>query len=147
MRTIPYSSGPRNNFPSLSEKSWQEFSKYISRYQWALDEPCNSPRKTEIAHAILNKGKPGACTFLRKEGYKMILRPLHLWSFEQAITQQRKLYYVSSGTTALLYFDIDLHNAWQTEEEGQEAQRLIEALFRDWFGKSVLFWSESKRGI
>jgi hypothetical protein len=41
----------------------------------------------------------------------MVLRPLHLWGFEQAVTQQRKLYYVSSGTTALLYFDIDLHNA------------------------------------
>jgi len=33
------------------------------------------------------------------------------------------------GKTALLYLDIDLHNAWQTEEQGQEAMRLIEALF------------------
>jgi hypothetical protein len=147
VKTTSYNSGPPNNFSSLSEKTWQEFSKYISWYQWALDEPSNCPRKSEIAHAILNKGKPGSCTFLRKEGYKFVLRPLHKWGFEQAVTQQRKLFYVSSGKTALLYFDIDLHNTWQTKEEGQEAKRLIEALFCRCFGRNVIFWSESKRGI
>jgi hypothetical protein len=133
--------------PSLSQASWEVFSKYLSRYQYALDDPSKSPRKAEIAHAILNKGKPGACTFRRKEGYKLILRPMHEWTFERATTERAKLYYVSHGETALLYFDIDLHNAWQTEEHGQEAMRLIEALLGQWFGKSVIFWVKSKRGF
>src|ERR1700677_1445406 len=113
METTQYISGPASTFPTLSEKSWQEFSKYLSRYQFAFDNPSDSPRKTEIAHAILNKGKPGACTFHRPEGYKIVLRPMHEWTFEKAVLEKNKLYYVSHGQTALLYLDIDLHNAWQ----------------------------------
>jgi hypothetical protein len=133
--------------PTLSQASCDVFSKYLSRYQYALDDPSKSPRKAEIAHAILNKGKPGACTFCRDEGYKIVLRPMHKWTFEKGIRERAKLYYVSHGETALLYLDIDLHNAWQTEAHGQEAMRLIEALLGQWFGKSVIFWVKSKRGF
>ena len=72
---------------------------------------------------------------------------MHEWAFKTSIAEHRKLYYVSFGQTALLYFDIDLHNAWQTEEQGQEAMRIIEALLCDWFGRSVLFWIKSTRGF
>ena len=148
MNPTKYNSVAPPKSTPISKKSWEVFSKYLSRYQWALDYPCKSPRQTEITHAILNKGKPGSCTFYREEeGYKFVLRPMYEWAIENAINQKRKLYYVSSGKTALLYFDIDLHNAWQTHEEGKEAKRLIEALFIDWFGKSVIFWCDSKRGM
>ena len=147
MKPIQYNSGPPPKSTPISKKSWEVFSKYISRYQWALRYPCNSARKTEIASAILNKGKPGSCTFYREQGYKFILRQLNEWCIEQSVNHNQKLYYVSSGKTALLYFDIDLHHAWQTDEEGKEAKRLIEALFCDWFGKSVIFWCDSKRGV
>src|SRR5271168_2366005 len=99
MESLSYSSVPT----TLSEKSWQEFSKYLSRYQWALNDPSKSPRKSEIAHAILNKGKPGSCTFHRPEGYKVVLSPMHKWTFDKAINESAKLYYVSYGQTALLY--------------------------------------------
>lgn len=147
MKTTSYNSGPANKSPSLSEKSWQDFSKYVSRYQWALDEPSHCARKNEIAHAILNTGKPGSCTFIRQDGYKFVLRPLHKWGFEQAVTHKRKLYYVSSGNSALLYLDIDRHNTWQTEEHALEAKRLIDSLFCQVFGRNVLFWANSKRGV
>ena len=70
----------------------------------------------------------------------MVLRPLHAWVFEKAL-HSRKLFYVSFGKEALLYFDIDLHYAWQTKEAGQEAQELLSRLFPQ------LFWSESSRGF
>src|ERR1700735_4381512 len=105
MKLPPYNSGPAATFPTLSEKSWEVFSKYLSRYQFALTDPSKSPRKSEIAHAILNKGKPGACTFHRPEGYKIVLRPMHEWTFQKAVLEKNKLYYVSHGQTALLYLD------------------------------------------
>ena len=76
-----------------------------------------------------------------------MLRPLHKWGFEQAVTHKRNLYYVSSGNSALLYLDIDRHNAWQTEEHALEAKRLIDSLLCQCFGRNVIFWSDSKRGV
>lgn len=132
---------------SLAGESWKEISQFLSSYQWAFDEPKCSPRKTEIIHAILNKGKPGACTFFRPEGYKYILHPLNPNSFEQAIANHRKVYYVSYGRKALPYFDIDLHYEYQTWEEGEQAKQLIDAYLEDFFGQPVLFWAPSNRGL
>jgi hypothetical protein len=132
---------------SLAEASWPVFSPFLGRLQWAFDDPGNSPRAVEIASAILNRGTKGRCTFWRREGYKYILPVLHPRHFEDAISNRRKIYYVSFGSYALLYFDIDLHYAWQTLADGQEAKRLIDALLRKFFGASVLFWSPSSRGF
>jgi len=54
---------------------------------------------------------------------------------------------VSQGRYVLLYFDIDLHNAWQTTAEGQEAKRLLTELLACYFGKSVIYWCDSSRGF
>lgn len=135
-----YYSASTHRKSSLAEASWQEFSKYVSRYQWAFDAPSHSPRSVEIAHAILNSGKAGCCTFSRLEGYKYILPVLHPRHFEEAIADHRKVYYVSHGRQALLYFDIDLHHAWQTLAVGHDAQRLLDGLVPQ------LFWSASSRG-
>src|ERR1700752_2976948 len=72
-----YISTPVPKIVSLAEESWNYFSKFLCRYQWASDDPSHSPRKTEIAHAILNRGKKGRCTFWRPEGYKYVLPVLH----------------------------------------------------------------------
>ena len=133
--------------PSLFEATWQEFSRFLSKYQWAFDHSSHSPRTTEIIHAILNRGKPGACTFFREEGYKYILPVLHPRHFQKAIECRHKIYYVSYGSLVLLYFDIDLHHEWQTEEDGQEAKRLLSDLLCRFFGQDVLFWSNSSRGV
>src|SRR5262249_45717065 len=106
-----------------------------------------SPRASEICHAVLNRGKPGACTFWRAKDYKYTLPVLHARHFERSITRQRKIYYVSYGRYALLYFDVDLHYDWQTLEYGQEAKRLIETLLTRFFGQGVVFWSASTRGF
>lgn len=135
------------NWSPLAEASWEAFKPYLSRYQWAFDQPSHSPRKSEIIHAIRNKGKKGACTFYRAEGYKYILPVLNVRRFEDAVRRRRKLYYVSWGRYALLYFDIDLHYAWQTLAEGEAAKALIDALLTDFFGQSVVFWSTSSRGL
>src|SRR5437773_2621193 len=92
----------------LAEASWQVFSPFVSRYQWADDHPSHSPRKIEIASAIRNRGNDGCCTFFRPEGYKYILPVLHPRHFEKPIGTRQKIYYVSWGRQALLYFDIDL---------------------------------------
>src|SRR5713226_4380063 len=140
MKQILYSSIPSSKFPSLSEATWQEFSRFLSPYQWALDDPSHSPRAVEIAKAIKNRGQKGACTSYRENGEKVVLRPLHAWAFEKAV-HSRKIFYVSFGKQALLYFDIDLHYAWQTKEAGQQAQELLSCLFPQ------LFWVESSRGF
>jgi hypothetical protein len=145
MQHTPYSSVPGSKLPTLAEASFEAFRPFVSRYQWALDHPANSPRKEEVAHALLNRGQPGACTFHREDG-KYILPVLHLRHFEKAIANRYKLYYVSHGKQALLYLDVDLHRAWQTPEEGREARRLLEALLTKVFGRPVLFWAESSRG-
>ena len=132
---------------TLAEASWQEFRRFVSRDQWAFDDPSHSPRKEEIAQAIRNCGKPGACTFLRGRGYKYVLPVLHARHFEKAVAHRRKLYYVSHGRHALLYLDIDLHHAWQTATEGNEAKRLIDALLCRFFGEPSVFWMNSRRGI
>lgn len=132
---------------SLAEASWQAFRPFLSRYQWSFDHPSHSPRATEIAHAILNSGKPGCCTFSRPQGFTYKLKLLHDWAVEDAITNHRKIYYVSFGKQALLYFDIDLHYAWQTWADGEGAKSLIEELLCRFFGQSVLFWSLSSRGF
>ncbi len=141
MKTIKYNSNRITKIPTLAEATWQEFRKYLSRYQWAFDDPKKSCRATEIASAIKNRGQKGACTFVREEGYQVVLRPMHSWAFTQTVERNRRLYYVSSGPNALLYFDIDLHHAWQTRAEGDSAAQLLDRLF-----KSALFWSDSGRG-
>jgi hypothetical protein len=146
MLTTPYSSVPAPKMLSLAEASWEAFRPFVSRYQWALYDPANSPRKAEVAHALLNRGKPGACTFRRGEG-KYILPVLHTRHFEKAVSGHHKIYYVSHGKQALLYLDVDLHHAWQTPEEGREARRLLDALLTKVFGRPVLFWAESSRGF
>jgi hypothetical protein len=113
METSSYVATPGAKIISLAEASWQVFSPFLGRYQWAFDEPSNSPRKAEIAHAILNRGKTGCCTFDRPEGYRYILPVLHPRHFEKAVDGRRKIYYVSYGKQALLYLDIDLHYAWR----------------------------------
>ena len=125
---------------TLATQTWQAFSRYLSRYQWAFDNPKKSPRAAEIASAILNSGKPGSHTFQRDNGWRYILRTMQEWTFDQAIASRRKLYYVSYGKHTLLYFDIDLHYAWQTAADGEGAQKLITDLMPD------LFWSGSSRG-
>jgi hypothetical protein len=145
MQRTPYSSVPGSINVSLAEASFEAFRPFVSRYQWALGDPCNSPRKAEVAHALLNRGKPEACTFHR-EGGKYILPVLHARHFERAIANRYKIYYVSHGKYALLYLDVDLHHAWQTPEEGREARRLLDALLTRACGKPVLFWAESSRG-
>src|SRR4051794_21311074 len=122
MQRTTYNSIPGTKILSLAENTWQEFSPFLSHYQWAFDDPKNSPRAKEIASAIKNKGKKGACTFIREEGYKIILRPLHAWAFDQAINKNRRIYYVSHGNYALLYLDIGLHYAWQSLAEGENAK-------------------------
>jgi hypothetical protein len=144
--TTPYSSVPGSINPTLAEASFEAFRPFLSRYQWALGDPCNSPRKSEIAHALLHRGKPGACTFHREDGHKYILPVLHARHFDRAIANRYKIYYVSHGRQALLYLDVDLHHAWQAPEEGREARRLLDALLTKAFGKPVLFWAESSRG-
>lgn len=147
MRFLKYNSTQPDKKFLLAEESWKVFSQFLSRYQWAFDDPANSPRKTEIAHAILNRGKPGCCTFFRPEGYTCKLRLLHEWAFEKAIFNHRKIYYVSYGNQALLYLDIDLHYQWQKLSDGQEAKQKLNGLFTKFFGGSVLFWSPSSRGF
>src|SRR5437868_6485809 len=120
MLQTQYNSNPG----TLFEATWREFARFLSKYQWAFDHPSHSARKKEILHAIVNRGQDGCCTFRRPEGYTYKLKPLHDWAFEQSINDHRKIYYVSYGRQALLYFDIDLHQEWQTEEEGQKAKRL-----------------------
>jgi hypothetical protein len=145
--TIKYHSNRTSEFPTLAEASWQVFSRYLSRYQWAFDDPQNSYRSTEIASAIQNWGKKGCCTFYREEGYKVVLKNLNDWAFTQAVQRKRRIYYVSSGKHALLYFDIDLHHIWQTREEGEKAARLLDKLFTRLCGQPALFWSDSGRGL
>jgi hypothetical protein len=147
MLQTPYISTPTSEKVTLAEESWRVLSPFLCRYQWAFDDPSHSPRSVEIASAILNRGKSGACTFFRPEGYKYVLPVLHPRHFEDAITNHRKIYYVSYGSQALLYFDIDLHYAWQTLADGHEAKEKLDALLRKFFGASVLFWSPSSRGF
>jgi hypothetical protein len=146
MHHTSYSSAAAPKIPTLAEASWEAFRPFVSRYQWALYDPANSPRKEEVAHALLHRGQPGACTFHREDGHKYVLPVLHARHFDRAIARGYKVYYVSQGKQALLYLDIDLHHAWQTPEEGREAQRLLEALLTRACGRPVLFWSESSRG-
>jgi hypothetical protein len=145
MQRTPYSSVPNSKILTLAEASFEAFRPFVSRYQWALDHPANSPRKAEVAHALTHRGQPGACTFRREDG-KYILPVLHVRHFEKAIAHGYKVYYVSHGRQALLYLDVDLHHAWQTPQEGREAQRLLDALLAKVFGGPVLFWAESSRG-
>jgi len=147
MQTTSYISSLIPEKVSLAEESWRVFSPFLSRYQWAADNPSHSPRAVEIASAILNRGKPGACTFFRPEGYRYILPVLHPRHFKDAINNRRKIYYVSFGGTVLLYFDIDLHYAWQTLADGQDAKWRLDAMLRKFFGGNVLFWSPSSRGF
>ncbi len=147
MTTTSYNSVAPTKILTLAEATWQEFSKFLCKYQWAFDAPSHSPRKTEIRHAILNRGKDGVCTFFRPEGYKYILPVLHPRHFEDAIANHRKIYYVSYGSYALLYFDIDLHYAWQKLPDGHDAKQRIDAMLRKFFGASVLFWMPSSRGF
>ena len=151
--TSYYSDADSGNFQesgtilSLAKATWQEFSPFLSKYQWAFDDPSHSPRKAELRHAIENRGQNGCCTFYREEGYKYVLPVLHPRHFEKSINEKRKIYYVSYGKYALLYFDIDLHQAWQTDEQGQQAKRLLEAMTTRFFVQPVLFWNESSRGF
>jgi hypothetical protein len=147
MQITSYSSTATTNFPTLAEATWQSFSPFLSRYQWAFDDPSHSPRAAEITSAIRNRGKKGCCTFFREEGYKYVLPVMHVRHFEQAIARKRRIYYVSHGKYVLLYFDIDLHCAWQTLAEGLEARQKISDLFARFFGQPVLFWSDSCRGM
>jgi hypothetical protein len=139
MQNTSYISSPVAKKLTLAEKSWQVFSPYLSRYQWAFDDPSHSPRASEIAHAILNRGKPGCCTFHRS-GVKYVLPVLHPRHFKNAIANRRKIYYVSFGRQALLYFDVDLHFEWQTLADGEKAKQLLGKLMPQ------LFWSTSRRG-
>jgi hypothetical protein len=77
---------------------------------------------------------------LSDEGHTYQLKPLHAWAFKSAIARHRRLYYVSYGKKALLYFDIDLHYAWQRLTDGQGAQKLLSTLI------PPLFWCASSRG-
>src|SRR5207253_10248214 len=120
MKLTTYNSAAARKIPTLAEATFQVFSPFLSRYQWALDDPTHSPRAEEITSAINNRGRKGSNTFLRADGWKYILRPLQSWAFEQAIARKHKIYYVSYGSQALLYFDVDLHYAWQTAEECQK---------------------------
>jgi len=86
-RTI-YNSVPTSECLSLGEATFQFFTQFVSRYQWAAESPGHSPRATEIAHAIVNRGKSGACTFYRPEGYKYILPVLHARHFEKAVNDR-----------------------------------------------------------
>ena len=147
MQPTIYNSVPGSKKSTLAEASWEVFSPFLSRYQWAFDDPANSPRKAEILSALKNRGKDGCCVFHREYNQKYVLRHLRAWVFEKAISQHCKVYYVSFGKYALLYFDIDLHYAWQTQAEGQKAKDLIERLFAKFFGESVIFWCASSRGI
>jgi hypothetical protein len=142
-----YNSAATTDFLSLAEATWQVFRPFLSTYQWAFDDPSHSPRSSEIKAAIRNRGQPGACTFLRPEGYKYILPVMHVRHIEQAITRKRRIYYVSYGRHALLYFDVDLHYAWQTLADGVEARQQLSDLFARFFGQPVLFWSGSSRGL
>ena len=139
LQTPTYNIDAGSNISTLFEESWKVFSPFISKYQWAFDDPSHSPRKTEIAHSILNRGKGGCCTFQR-EGYRYILPVLLPRHFEKAIIGKRKIYYVSYGSNALLYFDIDLHCDWQTLAHGNQARTLLDNILPQ------LFWNTSSRG-
>jgi hypothetical protein len=147
MQTTSYIATPAPKNLTLAEATWQEFRSFLSRYQWAFDDPRCSPRAAEIVSALQRRGQKGSNTFIREDGWRYILRPLHAWAFEQAIANYRRIYYVSYGRQALLYFDIDLHCDWQTLAHGQEAQRLLDALLQRFCGQAVVFWSPSGRGI
>jgi len=146
MLTTQYISSPVQKKVSLAEVSWQVFRPFLSCYQWAFDHPSHSPRKVEIANAILNKGKDGCCTFTTPQGYRYKLPVLHDRNFKQAIEKRRKLYYVSYGQQALLYLDTDIHKAWQRIEDGREAQGLLSRMLTKFFGEPVLFSSASTLG-
>jgi hypothetical protein len=146
MVVIQYNSSADSKKISLAEATWQEFRPYLSHYQWAFDNPSHSPRATDIASAILNRGKKGACTFWRPEGYKFILPVLHSRHFEPAIANRRKIYYVSYGRQALLYLDTDIHKAWQTIEDARQAQSLLDRMLTRFFGEPVLFSAASALG-
>jgi hypothetical protein len=140
MQSSQYIATPTSKTLSLSEASWQVFSPFLCRYQWAFDNPGHSPRKTEIASAIINSGKKGCCTFWRPEGYRFKLKLLQDWAIEDAINKKRRIYYVSYGRYALLYLDIDLHYDWQKASDGQQAQQLLGKLM------PPVFWAASSRG-
>lgn len=144
MQRTTYNSNAGSKISSLAEATWQEFNQFVSRYQWAFENPSHSPRAAEIASAIMNRGRKGCCTFWR-DGYKYILPVMHTRHFDQAVNY-RKIYYVSHGRQALLYLDTDLHYAWQRLEDGQKAQSLLDRLMSRFFGESVLFSSPSERG-
>jgi len=146
MLTTKYISTSVQKKVSLAEASWQVFRPFLSCYQWAFDHPSHSPRKVEIASAILNRKKKGSCTFPRPEGYRYKLPVLHDRNFKQAIEKRRKLYYVSYGQQALLYLDTDIHKAWQRIEDGREAQSLLDRMLTRFFGEPVLFSSASALG-
>jgi hypothetical protein len=146
MLTTPYVSTPPQENGSLAERTWEEFRPFLSRYQWAFDDPSHSPRAVEIASAIRNRGRKGACTFWRPEGYKYLLPVLHSRRFEQAVANRRKLYYVSYGSLALLYLDTDIHRAWQTVDDARQAQGLLDRLTTRFFGRPVLFSAASTLG-
>jgi hypothetical protein len=147
MQSTFYNIGDAPRNVSLAEESWKLFCPYVSRYQWALDQPSHSPRKEEIAHAILNRGKKGACTFSRPEGYRYVLPVLHPRHLEKALNGRRKIYYVSYGSQALLYLDVDIHYDWPKPGYAQHARERIDHLLRGFFGGDVIFWSPSSRGI
>jgi hypothetical protein len=147
MLTTPYISSHPQKKITLAEATWQEFRPYLSSYQWAFDDPKCSHRAAEIVSALGNRGRKGSHTFMRENGWRFVLHPLHAWAFEEAVVKRRRIYYVSYGRRALLYFDIDLHCDWQTLEEGREARRLIDALLQRFFGQAALFWCPSRRGI
>jgi len=141
MKSHSYYSDPTTKNSSLAEASWDEFSKFLSRYQWAFDHPSASPRKLEIAHALNHRGEKGSCTFQREDGWKFVLRPLRSWAFEQAIERHRKIFYVSYGRSILLYFDVDLHRVFQRIADGVAA---VDEINRT---KLPIYWIDSTRGF
>jgi hypothetical protein len=130
----------------LAEASYQFFRPYIHPYRWAPDKPNHGPRNKEIEAAIRDKGKPGCCTFYRKNGdYK--LRILQPWVFTRAIANHRKVYYTSRDRHLLPCLDIDIHRPGQTFDDAKQAAQTIDDSFRGFFGSNVIHWWESARGM
>ncbi len=157
---LQYYSAVASQNCSLAEATFHELQQYIHPYQWALDSPAAGPRNAEIESASRNRGVEGSHTFQRENGKTYYVKKFKQWVVEEAMQKQRKVYYVSkapfwrqSGNqverrrTVLLYNDVDLHQPWHVENDGEFARTLLTDLF-DLFTPHGprLFWLDSSRG-
>src|SRR5579875_775769 len=126
-------------FPDALAGELFDFFNYLAHpLRRCFDTPAKSPRNEEIESAIRNRGAAGSHTFMRDNGSRFVLRPLHAWMFA-GHNLRRKHYYTSDRRKALLYFDVDCHFAYQTKADAEAARALIEQEMTALLGVCPLF--------